>query len=45
MREVTKICSKQKKLLIQVAGLAGSIDVSEVAQRWVTDFFLKKNYL
>ena len=33
MRDVTRICSKQKKLLVQVAGLAGSIDVSEVTQR------------
>lgn len=33
MRDITKICARQKKLLLQVAGLAGSIDVAEVTQR------------
>lgn len=33
MRETTKVCARQKKLLLQVAGMAGSIDVGEVTQR------------
>ena len=33
MKETTKICARQKKLLLQVAGLSGSIDVAEVTQR------------
>ena len=33
MRETTRVCARQKKLLLQVAGMAGSIDVAEVTQR------------
>ena len=33
MRDLTRMCNKQKKLLLQVAGMTGSIDVAEVTQR------------